>query len=212
LAVFKPIKNVEISGMFDQRLHPWLRFNSYSPSVGQSARIRATWSKRKFITAYLEYYMDKSEQNNDQILEAVSLTRLRFSASIPVSKNLEWRSRFDYAFLNAQKGSLVYQDLIINPTKIPVDFKIRWAIVDTYSYDMRFYAYENHLTNTFSMPAYFGTGHRCYVLSRFKKNHYTFEFKTAYTFKPGKNALGSGNEGISGPVKWDFFGQFIYRW
>lgn len=205
LAVLKPIKNLEISGMFDQRLHPWLRFNSYSPSVGQSARLRASWSKRKFISAYLEYFMEKSEQNSDQILEGINLTRFRFSASLPVSKNLEWRSRFDYAFLNGQKGSLIYQDLIINPTKIPFDFKIRWAIVDTYGYDMRFYAYENHLTNTFSMPAYFGTGHRWYVLSRFKTNHFTFEFKTAYTFKPTKISLGS-------PAKWDIFGQFIYRW
>ena len=212
LGVFKPSKNWEISGMYDQRNHPWLKFNVHSPSIGQTGRLRATWSKKRGISAYLEYYFDKSEQNIDQRLVGQNLSRIRLSSSIPLTPTLEWRSRFDGANLNKNYGTLFFQDLIFKPQKIPFDLKIRWAVVDTYGYDLRFYAYEQHLSNTFSMPAYFGNGHRWYVLTQYKKGNLTLEFKTAHSQKSGKNPFGSGNEGIIGNVKWDFFGQIIYRW
>jgi hypothetical protein len=212
LAVYKPVKQIEVAGFFDQRIYPWLKYNVHAPSIGQSGRLRITFTKRNSLQLYGEYYYDFSEQNGTKGLENTVLSRFRLATSFHISPSLEWRSRFESGYASISKGNLIFHDLLINPGKFPLNFKLRYAIFDTDGYDMRFYAYEHHLKNTYSMPAYFGNGHRGYLYMAYSRKKISLEAKTAYTFKSGREPFGSGNEAITSNHRWDIFSQIIYRW
>lgn len=221
--LLKPHSNIEISTYVDFYQHPWLRFNVDAPSYGQDWLMRLTYFQKRKSRIYLELRGETKQQNNPFTDENIDplynrkryLGRLFISRKI--SKNIELRSRLDMGlspsndWVERQTGIMFYQDLIFKPIEFPFSFNTRFAIFDA-PYALRFYAYENDLLYTFSIPAYYNQGTRFYLNLRYKGiRNWVFEARYAQTFYNDQEHIGSGLEKIARNRRGDMKFQLRYR-
>ena len=173
--IFRPMRYVEVRAYYDFWQHPWLRFNADAPSRGSEWLVRATYKRRRQLEVYVEARNEVKELNarrNETPFDFVQpnrLTQARLQLTQNVSKALTLRARFNAA--NAQlagdtepiTGYLTYLDVLYKPIGSPFSFTGRYALFDTPEFALRFYAFENDLLYTFSIPSYFGQIGRAHV-------------------------------------------------
>ena len=222
--LFKPSRKWEISTYFDMYRFPWLRFQVDSPSKGTDFLGRLTYTPKRGIKAYLQLRYEVKEIHQPQnitkadILVPGELFQARLHFSKKVSPAIEWRSRLDVGLVNDQvndplRGVVLYQDLSYRPSFSPFSFSTRFAIFDTDGYAVRYYAYENDLLYTFSIPAYYNQGTRFYLNVRYRSNsNLTLEARYAQTYWSNQSIFGSGLEEINGQRRSDVKVQLRYKW
>lgn len=221
--LLKPYSHVEIGAYIDFYQHPWLRFNADAPSRGHDWLFRFTYTQKRQSRMYLEFKGETKEQNNPFVDINIDplynreryLSRLYFSRNI--SKSIELRSRLDVGLVPAnewterQTGILFFQDIIFKAIDFPLSFSTRFAIFDA-PYALRFYAYENDLLYTFSIPAYFNQGTRFYLNLRYKGiQNMVIEARYAQTFYNDQENIGSGLEAIDNNRRGEVKFQIKYR-
>ena len=207
----RPVKFLKINAYLDSWKHPWLRFQTDSPSVGHEWLLRVTVFKKRRWEAYWQA-RGETKPGNDSLhpektnsLVDRNLLFSRWHFSFKISKALEWRTRIEMGrfFVKdapaAQTGLLFYQDLLFKPVGSPLSFTTRFGLFDTDGYDVRFYAYENGLLYNFSIPAYYDRGARFYFNIRYKGiRNLTLELRYASSFFPGKLEIGTGMDATPG--------------
>jgi len=209
---------------FDTWRHPWLRFGVDAPSIGHEYRARVTYYLKRKLTAFAELRMEVKEHNAPDpearfdYLVKRKLLQSRIQVNAQLNKTIELRSRVDAGFydngFNSERetGFAVYQDIIYKPTDFPLSFTSRFALFDTDSFNMRFYAYENDLLYSFSIPAYFGRGYRFYLNLRYRGiRNLSLELRYARTKFTDREDIGSGVNEILGSVRTDIKAQVSYR-
>jgi len=211
--VVRPAANWIVSGYFDIWQHPWLRFDADAPSKGHEYRIRLTHFRKRRFEAFAEFRNEVKEINVPEFETKVnrlaerSQYQLRLQFNYQVSKALEWRSRVDAGFVenevyDLQQGFAIYQDLIYQPIASPVSFSTRFALFDTDGYAVRFYAYENNLLYTFSIPPYYNQGMRFYVNCRYRLTRaLTVEARYEQTYWNDQETVGSSLEATNRPTR-----------
>lgn len=218
-----PSHNWIISAYYDIWRHPWLRFGVNAPSSGYEYRARVTYFIKRKMETYLEVRnqvreenVDRFEEKTDYILPSQSF-QARLHLSYQVSKALELRSRIDYGFADnpindRQDGIAFYQDILYKPLGTPFSFSTRFAIFDTDGFQVRFYAYENGLLYTPSIPAYYNRGSRFYFNIRYRGiRDLTLEARIAQTFWKNEESIGSSLEEIEGPIRTQVSAQIKYQ-
>lgn len=234
----RPFNEWTLSAYYDIWEHPWLRFNVDAPSKGHEYRGRLTYYKKRNLTVYAEIFNEVEEINapgnetnlNFLINQRIFRTRLHFAKTI--SKSLEVRSRVDWGFYendveDRQYGFTIYQDILYRPVGFPLSFTTRFALIDTESFDIRFFHFENDLLFNFSVPAYYGQGSRFYLNLRFRATrNLTMELRYSQTLRRTKRVVeegnnivvldrdenfGSGLEEIEGPVRSELKAQIRYK-
>ena len=70
---------------------------------------------------------------------------------------------FDKKGKAAEKGFLMYADLLYTPAMKPLAGNIRLQYFETDGYNSRLYAYENDVLYSFSIPVFYGRGYRYYI-------------------------------------------------
>ena len=107
---------------------------------------------------------------------------------------------------------MLFQDLIYKPKSLPFSFTTRFAYFDTPGFDVRFYAYENDILNSFSVPPYYNRGTRFYFNLRFKGiRNLTLEARYAQTFWRGEEGFSVGTtDEILGPTRSEVKAQVKY--
>ncbi|HMQ46049.1 MAG TPA: helix-hairpin-helix domain-containing protein [Saprospiraceae bacterium] len=218
-----PSRNWIISAYYDIWRHPWLRFGVDAPSMGQEYRVRLTYFIKRKMETYLEVRNQVREENVDRFEEKTNFLlptqafQARLHLSYQVSKALELRSRIDYGFAdnpinNRQDGIAFYQDILYKPLGTPFSFSTRFAIFDTDGFQVRFYAYENGLLYTPSIPAYYNRGTRFYFNLRYRGfRDLTLEARIAQTYWKNEESIGSSLEEIEGPVRTQVSAQVKYQ-
>ena len=209
----RPGKQWKVNTYVDTYRHPWLLFDADGPSHGIDYLVKVTyWQKRK-MEAYIQLKAETKQVNNpasdakiDPLVDSRQF-KLRGHISNKISKSLELRSRVYWGFAkkgNAakQKGFAAYQDILYKPIGIPISFTTRFAIFDTDAYAIRFYAFENDLLYSFSVPAYYNKGTRYYLNIRYKGiRNMTLELRYSRTYWANQETFGSGLEEINGQSK-----------
>ena len=95
--------------------------------------------------------------------------RLHFETRI--TRDIMYRTRMEFSWFQQdrqrERGFLLYQDL---SWKLGYKWKLtgRYAIFDVSSFDARIFAYENDVLGFFSIPPYYNTGNRYYLMLNFK--------------------------------------------
>jgi hypothetical protein len=212
-----------MSGYFDLWRHPWLRFNTDAPSGGYEYRFRIRHFKKRTYEVYLEV-RDEVKGRNITVFDTKTdwpipsrIFQARLHLAYNLSKSLEWRSRIDIGFADNElhelrRGFAIYQDLLYRPIGFPLSFTTRFALFDTDGYAIRFYAYENNLLYSFSIPAYYNRGSRFYLNLRYKGiRNMTLEARIAQTYWWDQDKFGSGLEEIDGPVRTQVAAQLKYK-
>lgn len=209
----RPAAQWIIAAYYDSWKHPWLRFDADAPSKGHEYRIRLTHFRKRRYEAFAEFRTEIKEINVrefeskiDRLVENHQ-TNLRFQFNYQVSKALEWRSRVDVGFVDnevnsLQQGFAIYQDLIYQPIASPISFSTRFALFDTDGYTVRFYAYENNLLYTFSIPPYYNQGMRFYFNCRYRITRpLTVEARFEQTYWSDQETVGSSLEETDRPTR-----------
>lgn len=207
--IFTPTSKWRWASYFDHYRHPWLRFQTDSPSRGFDIRSRLTYTLRKKLTFYAEYRYEKKEVNmanegqKTKPLGWKELTQLRLHFAQQLFPPFEWRSRIQFGYQkkggSSIKGIQIQQDILFKPKTIPLSFTARYAVFDTEGYDIRFYSYENGLLHQFAIPPYFDVGSRFYVNIRYKGiRNTTLEARIARFQYLNLEEIGTGVNSIAG--------------
>lgn len=173
---WSPKRQWQWSAYFDYFRFPWQKFQVNAPSCGYDYFLHALWKPSKRLNAYLLFHQ-KHKQVNDPASESDEpplIWSVKRTATLNIDYELPlrcaFRTRVQYGGLkNAQaKGSngfTVVQDVTWYLARI--EMSGRMAFFKTDDYDSRQYVYEKDMLYAFSIPAYYNTGTRHYLMLRY---------------------------------------------
>ncbi|MEG2665897.1 MAG: helix-hairpin-helix domain-containing protein [Bacteroidales bacterium] len=172
-------------------------FSVKDPASAPSLFYGRKWSVRLVnMGRYTETYIQYAYQNG--LKRKGGALRVHFSYNAMCGLFL--RSRLELR--NWNKAYLIYQDIGYDFQKVPLSFRLRFALFDIKNYDNRIFAYESDVLYAAGIPAYFGRGYRFYIVLKYKPFVWlNVELKGSYTFYDEVCTIGSGNEEINGNVK-----------
>ena len=164
---------------FDQYYFPWNKFRAYYPSQGWEFFTQLQYRPKRGTEVYLRFRTDNKQINAREYEDGQQLTylipsqknTLRLNFRTQVSRNIMYRTRIEGAWFDSpeesHRGVLMYHDLV---WKFGFKFKLtgRYAIFDAPDYEARIYAYENDVLGFFTIPPYYNTGSRFYLIANWK--------------------------------------------
>ncbi len=199
----------------------WLRFRTDAPSRGRDilAQLDASLSRR--FSIYLRLKNELQEVNDPENTRTPRLTEqirnsIRLHSSYQVFYNLKMASRLELSYYDIgtehEKGSVIFQDIQYQFRRVPLALSLRYALIDTRSFNTRIYAYENDLTYAFSIPPYFGQSNRFYLLADWDiRSNLTLQIKYSITRFSDRDEISSGLNRIEGNVQSGLGIQLIWK-
>ncbi len=206
----RPIKYLQLDAFFDLYMHPWLKYLVDAPSWGNENFLQATIKPNRRSEIYVRYRFETKKRNspaNDLPLDyVVNETRqgLRYQHRFRVTDEITIANRVELSFYNLESrkpetGFVIYQDIGFKKMGFPLSATGRFAVFRTPTFNTRIYAYENDVLYSFSIPAYYGTGIRYYLMLRYSATRWLdFWVRWAQTYRSDVNTFGSGLDQIDG--------------
>ncbi len=210
---FQASKRIVLNAYADIFSFPWLKFRVNAPSAGEEFNLQMDFDLNRNVQMEIRArYKKKSINLSDDdiqnpVLENQEKYGIRYHISYQIHPQLVLKNRIEYQIFQtdsqtAQPGFLIYQDINYKSIDEKFSASARFALFEIEDYDSRIYAYENDLLYAFSVPAYYNSGIRAYMLLsyRFSEN-FQFWLKYAHTWYSDVDEIGSGLEMISGNNK-----------
>ena len=216
----------QVAAYVDQYRFPWLRFAVPRPTSGIEARVVVEHTPRPWLEHYVQLRSETKEGGTDvvgpggRLLDTVqpeTRQSIRWDGEYTFSSALTLRTRLEATRYRDPEtedltGVLLYQDVRWRPVD-NLRLDTRLAFFDTDGFDARVFAYEYDLLYAFSVPAFFGTGQRFYVLGRYKPHpSLTLEAKYAVTNFENVSTVGSGLNETDGSRVREIGVQLRWRW
>ena len=172
---------------------------------GSDQEIRKRWSGR-YTFETREGYQLQADLQHDLIQKRAQF-RIQFRRGTP---NFQITLRGQWNVSGAGRGALTFIDF---QKEIGACFRLysRVQLHNTPDFDHRLYVYENDVLYAFSVPAFYGIGHRVYLMVRYKKGVHTFWIKAAQTNQCEAKTIGSGLEERIGPFRSEITIQYKLR-
>lgn len=222
-ALVHPFSRLKLSAYFDLFSFPWMRYSAWAPSGGYEYFMQVDYNHSGNLNMYMSFkYKDKpvnapSGESAVRDLYDAATTRLRYHVNYSASTSVELRNRLEMTQyrredISPERGFLIFQDVLFRPVKFPLSFAFRYALFDTESYNARLYAYENDVLHAFSIPAYYDSGYRSYLLVKYTlREAVDIWLRYAITKLPGKERIGSGLNEVIGDVRSEIKAQVRMR-
>jgi len=216
---FLPASKISVSAYRDFFQYNWLKYQTYSPSVGSETLVLISYSPSRLISMYLRYFNEQKEiKSTDGQINCNtnrSLQKIRLNLDVGINEQWSMKSRAEFSIFNEaeeEHGLLLLQDLKYKAIGLPFSCQLRLAWFDTESYNCRLYAYENDVLYNFSVPALSGKGIRTYLNCKYSiSKKIDLWFKAARTQYFDQNSVGSGWDEIVGDRKTELKIQAMYR-
>ena len=222
-AEFYPIKKVAVSAYYDQYQFPWLSYQLDAPSNGNDFSGQLTIKPNRDLEFLILYRREMRDANVSDENSPIRYTqketndRYRFQVSSKVNSWISLRTRAELK--NYQEGNdpikigyVLYQDIYFDLLENKLTLKLRYALIQTEDYDSRIYAYEHDLRYQFTVPAYYSTGSRTYLVVRYQLlKNLTVNMKWAQSFNAIEDEFGSGKDLIESNTKTELKSQLIFR-
>lgn len=184
-----PAAHWTLQGYADLFRHRWLKYTTAAPSEGNEFLLQVSYSPSRTTSYYLRYFQEDKDQrlidgrlryNESQLIRRI---RLNFSRDLSEQFGVKSRIEFStYSKVSAEKGMVILQDFDFKPLNKAFALNGRLAYFSTDGYNSRLYAYENDLLYSFSVPALYNKGFRCYFNYRKDLNErFSFWLKLAAT-------------------------------
>jgi hypothetical protein len=176
---YAPNRHWQFSAFYDLFKFQWLKYQVNSPSRGYDYYLHALWKPSKKFNAYALFH-EKRKQKNQPGNNASALplaTTVHRTAMInieydfPLLFSLRTRLQsgsLNYLKISKSKGFTILQDISWHFHKMELSARIAYFKTD--DYDSRQYVYEKDMLYAFSIPAYYDTGTRHYLLARYNLN------------------------------------------
>lgn len=171
-----PSRKWQWSAYIDYFRFPWLKFQVDKPSRGFDYFLHALWKPSKRLNAYWLFH-EKHKQINDpavaendlKLLHSVKRTAV-FNIDYEIPLKCAFRTRLQYGGLKnghskGSNGFTIVQDVTWHFSKVEISSRL--AFFKTDDYDSRQYVYEKDMLYAFSIPAYYNTGTRHYLMLRY---------------------------------------------
>jgi len=215
-------KKWTLSGYADYYTFPWLRYRVDFPSKGREYLGQLEYRISRDIALYFRYRSERKETNRDVggNIKKVGETykqSFRFNIAYAVLPQLILKNRIEYLrFQNVEaensNGFLIYQDILYRPVARSYDITLRYALFDTDDYDARIYAYENDVLYSFSIPGYYYSGSRFYILFKWEiLDNLDFWLRFSQTFFNNQTTIGSGLDEINGNIRSEIKMQLRFK-
>ncbi|MCX6294326.1 MAG: hypothetical protein NT127_08555 [Sphingobacteriales bacterium] len=221
----KPQSQWQINMSADFFSMPWLQYQTNAPSSGVSFLIRITNTPNKKLSAVFSFKHQISQTSSSEInnyiikpLSEIERNSLRCHLNKVISPSITWRSRMEFQIiksmgLSKSEGFLFFTEMLYKPLMKRISSNVRVAYFECTNYDSRIYAFENDLSNSYALPAFYDDGFRYflnvqYVIS--KKIHCRLKF--SQNIYPNKKDIGTGYDLIKGCKKTQIGFETIFSW
>ena len=218
---YAPSRRWQFSGFYDYFKFPWLKFQIDAPSDGHDYLLHILWKPNKKFNAYAMFHEKHKAHNlpeNQETMTVVANTIKRIASlnieyDIPLKYAVRTRIQYgDYSFQEGTKstGFTVVQDLTWRLKKLELSARI--AFFKTDNYDSRQYVYEKDVLYAFSIPAYYDTGTRHYVMARYNLTKNTkIWLRWSQTRYTKLDTISSGLSEIQGNKRSELKMQLMYQ-
>lgn len=215
-----PLRKIKFENFLDLWKHPWLKYQTNAPSVGQEYLCKMTYKHNKTNEFYLQFrysVKEKNQQKNSTTnrLGTVSAQQLRLHFSAQITAKMRWQCRAEFSDYRAtanSKGSMLYTDLHWRPETIPISLNTRFCIFSTSDFDSRIYAFENSFYGSFALTGIYGKGRRYYVNLKYTGiKDISIECRLSQTYTSNSSSSGSGNDFIMGNKRTEIGLQINYQ-
>ncbi|WP_019945970.1 ComEA family DNA-binding protein [Dyadobacter beijingensis] len=173
---WSPSRRWQWSAYGDYFRFPWLKYQVDAPSRGYDYFLHLLWKPSKRLNAYILFH-EKHKQTNDPAAaenEPALIQNIKRTATFNIDYELPlrcaFRTRVQFGTSKNEgspvsNGFTVVQDVNWHFRK--VEISARAAFFKTDDYDSRQYVYEKDMLYAFSIPAYYNTGTRHYLMLRY---------------------------------------------
>lgn len=216
------IPDVSLSLYVDSYTFPWLRHAVDAPSNGTGLFFNLNYSMGDLGNLYFRYRTKQKMNNFSNDHSPVNRMYMekkhsyRFHSHIKLSDRFVLKNRLEYITRmhgpKDEKGWMAYQDLRYGFRKLPVQLDFRYAIFKTDSYQTAIYAYESDLLYAFSIPAYYDSGVRTYLLAHYNRKKFDIWMKVSRILFAEKEEIGSGTQLVKGNKKTELKLQLMFKW
>ena len=219
----RPSNAWRIDGYVDLYRFPWLRFRVNAPSTGSDYVGQITYKPNKLFEIYSRFKSEKKSINynpEDLTLSPVipqPRQNWRTQLSYKLTPSFTFRTRvetvwFDKKGKAAEKGFLMYADLLYTPAMKPLAGNIRLQYFETDGYNSRLYAYENDVLYSFSIPVFYGKGYRYYINVNYDLTRkLTIWARVSQYLYPQQITTGSGLDKLNKNHKTEVRLQVLYK-
>ena len=206
-AEFKPLKRFKVSAYADVYYFTWVKYNLDKPSSGYDFLTYTSFYLSRKTTMYLKHKYKTKEKNCAETKSVIfyQTNTLRYGIQSKLNKRFAFHTILDGNSYSDESpkssyGWLLAQDFSCDFIENVLNLSFRYAYFNAPAYENRLYIYEKDILYVFSIPAYYGVGHRiCFNLRFQPKSNLAFYFKYAtYIYTDGRETIGSGLEEIIG--------------
>ena len=197
-------KHFNVAFYADHFQYTWLRSNLNRPGTGRDYMLQLNFVPRS-ISTYVRFRFQerlRTLSSEETIKPAAMETRVtaRWHATYNINQQIALQTRIEWAeskHETTSNGFLGFVGTRIYLTK-KWQLRLRYILFDTQCFSSAIYAYEDDLPYSFTVPAYFNTGSKWYVLASYKINS-AIEcwVRISDVVYPDLTSLGSGNDLIS---------------
>lgn len=218
---YSPDKRWQFSIYYDRFIFPWLKYQVNAPSDGHDFYIHILWKPNKKLNAYA-LYREKQKPTNvrnptlpiDPVTDVLRRNALlNFEYEVPLRFSIRSRVQFGDYIVNgggSSKGLTIVQDLVWK--RNPFELSTRIAFFKTDDYNSRQYVYEKDMLYAFSIPAYYDTGTRHYLMLRYTvSQHLKIWLRWSQTRYTKLDTISSGLNEIEGKKRSELKVQALYQ-
>jgi DNA uptake protein and related DNA-binding proteins len=216
-----PLPNWRLHCYVDFFNFTWLRYRTAAPSSGTEVSAEAIYRSDSGLTFQFLFTREKKPYNIDVDqniqLELNTRTRTRLQITFSPSNTLSFKTRLEKIWYNKEqspneKGIVLFQDATWTNASKRISISARAAYFNTDGWDSRLYAYEKDVLYSFSVPAYYLSGARFYILTTYRLSQsITCWIRWSEIRFAEKNDIGSGLAAINGNAKNEIKAQLILR-
>jgi len=219
----KPTDAWRIDAYVDIYKFPWLKFRVNAPSTGVDYFAQLMYKPNKLLEIYTRFRTEKKSINfnpdaftlSPVIVQPRQNWRTHFSYKLTPSFTVRSRTEavwFDKKGKSAERGFLMYADVIYKPVLKPFTANIRVQYFETDGYNSRLYAYENDVLYSFSIPVYSGKGYRYYINVNYDiTRKLTIWARIAQYYYPDDDVIGSALDEINKNYRTELKLQALYK-
>lgn len=197
----------------------WPTFQSEFISRGRDYLNQLEFIPSSNFTVYIRFRFrirdeDRDLEQNFNSSKTIMRKNWRLQLNYSYSESLRLKNRIEISQHNegSQNGFLVYQDFIFRSIKLPLSYSFRFSVFDISDFENRIYAYENDLSQSFSIPANYGKGQRYYLVIKWKvKKKLSLELKYSNTTFSDRTAISTGLNQIEGNRISELKAQLKYK-
>lgn len=173
---YHPGKRWQANAYYDHFRFPWMKYQVDAPSKGYGYLLHTQWTPHKKLKIYAVVRSETKEKNNpvkESTAQPLITTKRRsaivnFEYNFPLKCKIRTRLQagdFIYGNVSRSTGLAIAQDASWKFRKL--ELSGRMALFNTDDYDSRQYIYEKDVLYAFSLPAYYDTGTRHFLMMRY---------------------------------------------